>query len=245
MAMANKVNDFLNWIVTIVALLGTVKDKTPEGVKSLVSHFMGLGVNDEAIFAGIIGKMTDAKRAGVSKLLGMFKDYQRRWFIYLISKMEEEEIKEETTTPTGKKDKNGDDIVKKTTKTTKRSKAVPFLEFLADLVEKPDVVGEDGAMVNPAVHYCLNSRAILADPMYGMLLKPFRSGVHWFEVVILGAAGVTTAEELMAKFEAQLLPQVTDIVSNGVRGAQARWQQTLGVGAARKGFWQRVWEIIW
>lgn len=184
----DSLSGLINWAFT---LSNKFDKETPEFIKERMPGFLGLSLEDEALFAEIRAELEIKEDEFLTDFLMACKDYERNRFRNVVASMPNKKIdksKDEKSSIQKKKtDKGGN---KKTT-SKETSNAVKFLKRIAKLVERE---GHD-----EAYRLCLSGGVIIKDPLHQKALKKWRESVTWFKKKILDTLGVQSLSEIDLK----------------------------------------------
>lgn len=197
----------LNSVYSVVDTLGKFGEKVPEEWKQRLPGFLGLSLEDERLFNGVLAQLDVEKQVLIGKFLyEKCKDYERNRFINIVAGMEVVPGKPEEK-ETKKDSKTGNVVFEKTKSGTKgidcRKK---FLESFAYAIEK-----QFGGDLQKAYEFCVGGRMIIPDPMHQKVLRAFSESTAWFKKVILMPFGVNSVAELVEKVKNNLSNNAADI----------------------------------
>jgi hypothetical protein len=209
--MLDKAN--LNWLMTVmntlysvVDTLGKFGEKVPEEWKQRLPGLLGLSLEDERIFNGVLGQLTVEQQ----KIIGEFlykkcKDYERNRFINIVAGMEVVPGKPEEKESKWD-NKTGNKVFEKT---KAGSKGVDCRkEFLKKFA---DAIKNQFKDLQEAYEFCVGGRMIIPDPMHQKDLRAFSDSVGWFKKIVLMPFGVNSIAELAEKTKDNLSNNAADI----------------------------------
>lgn len=173
--VANKA-DKMNWVFTLMNTLYSIVDtagkfgaKVPDEWKQRLPGFLGLSLEDERIFNGVLAQLDLEKQILIGKFLyEKCEDYERNRFINVVAGMEVVPAKPEEK-ETRWSERTGSVVFEKT-KTG--SQAVDcrkkFLESFADAIKN-----QFGGDLQKAYDFCVSGRIIIPDPMQQKAKRSF------------------------------------------------------------------------
>ncbi|HPN54856.1 MAG TPA: hypothetical protein PLB52_02880 [Candidatus Moranbacteria bacterium] len=205
-------NEKLQWFFTLLNTaqnlfdaFGNFTDKIPKEMKQRLPGFLGLSLEDERIFNGVMAQLLVEQQTIIGRFLyEKCKDYERNRFINVVAGMEvkpgspaESEIKWDS--------KTGSKVFEKTKAETPGVDCRKvFLEKFAEIA-KTDL--------DKAYENCVGGRMIIPDPMSQKALKAFSDSVGWFKKIVLLPFGVNSVAELTEKAKNNLANNAADITN--------------------------------
>lgn len=187
------VAEFGNEAIQWLGLFDKLPKPIQEQLKQRLPGFLGLSLEDERIFNGILTKLEAEKRKAVVEFLhDKCEDFQRNRFINIVAGMEviqgrptvlEKKFNKETKQVEEKKILGKDD----------EDLRLKFLEEIALYIQK------NGAA--DAYSYCLAGRIILEDPFYQNAIVLWKESSEWFKKNIGEPLGISSLEELSRQIE--------------------------------------------
>lgn len=206
----------INWIMTVMNTLYSVFDtlgkfgeKVPEEWKQRLPGFLGLSLEDERIFNGVLAQLNVEKQVLIGKFLyEKCRDYERNRFINIVAGMEVVPGKPEEKE--SKWDNKTGNIVFEKTKagTPEMDCRKNFLDKFADVIQS-----QFGGDLQKAYEFCVGGRMIIPDPISQKALKAFSDSVGWFKKIILMPFGVNSVAELAEKAKNNLANNAADITT--------------------------------
>jgi hypothetical protein len=185
--MQGKLAEGAQWILTIANTINSLGDvlgkfgegyeKLPPLLKQRLPGLLGLSLEDERLFNGVLGTLDVKDQLLIAKFLNeKCADFQRNRFILVVSGMEVSVGKPKTEERSWDK-KSG----KSTTKTTSGSEGLDrrkkFLESFANVIKKGKNDGSKG--MDTAYKYAVGARLIFDRSVFQDTLKQLRnSGVN-------------------------------------------------------------------
>ncbi len=171
----------------------------PDSVKQRLPGFLGIDLNDEQIYGGVLGQLPPKEQVVISGFLSQCKDYERNRFINVVAGME---VVDEGKTDEKKEsfDDNGKKVVEtKSGSKSKKDKRKEFLESFAKVI-----TDEFNGDFEKAYAYCVAGRMIIPDPLHQKALRNFTEGTAWFKNVILAPFGAVSIKDLAQKASQKL-----------------------------------------
>ncbi len=211
-----RMTEMLQWMLTFANTAKDVADwamkgyeKVPESIKQRLPGFLGLSLDDERIFNGVMSQLEAKKQVIIMKFLhDKCKDFERNRFINIVAGMEvvagsPREVEKKWNKSTGKFDER----VKEGKK--EKDRRFDFLDKFADVI-----IDEFKENLDLAYEFCVGGRMIIPDPIHQRVLRNFSESIGWFKKVVLAPFGAVSVEDLIQKAKQKLSENSEDLNSS-------------------------------
>jgi hypothetical protein len=197
----SKVKEAAQWVLTLFNTAGQIfegmgkaGEKLPESFKQHLPGFLGLSLDDEALFNGILTESGDIKDSiTVNDFLSVCADYERNRFINVVTRMDVEK-----GTPKVVENRWNQKAKKMETKVTEetptKDRRRMFLKNFAKII-RSNFRGD----MYQTYEYCVGGRLMIPDPITAKVIRSWSDSCRWFKKVALDPFSVHSVAELRDK----------------------------------------------